>query len=142
MDQTHKLIMTVAQNACTGLEACDQLMARTEDEGIRRELLAERRQYQEFVREAEDCMSRIGGKFNRPGLMQRAGMWMGVQMNTALDKSPQHIADIAIQGATMGVVSMTRERRELPDADEDVQSLASRFITAQQENIDRLKEFL
>lgn len=142
MDQTHKLLRSVAENAYTGLEACDQLISRTEDEEMRRELTSEKQQYQEFVREAEDSLGRIGGKTSEPGPMQRAGMWMGVQMNTLMDKSTQHIADIAIQGATMGVVGMTRERRELSEAADNAQSLASRFITMQQENIERLKQFL
>ena len=74
--------------------------------------------------------------------MARMGMWMGIQMDTMMDATPSHIADMLIQGATMGVVGMTRDRNDLPDADAHAQGIASSFITAQQENIDRLKTYL
>ena len=142
MDQTQKLLRTVAENAHTGVTACGQLLERTEDEKMRQELSRQQQEYQTFANDAEQSLSRMGLRPAEPGPMQKAGMWMGVQLNTMMDRTPSHIADIAIQGATMGVVTMTRERRELSEADENAQSLAARLITIQQDSIDRLKEFL
>ena len=75
-------------------------------------------------------------------MMARMGMWMGMQMNTAMDRSSSHIADILIQGATMGVVEITKARNSFPDADPDSHGVASRFITCQQEAVERLKKVL
>ena len=45
MNHTQKLLQRVADGAHTGADGCDWLLERTEDEEMRRELAAERRQY-------------------------------------------------------------------------------------------------
>lgn len=142
MNHTQKLLQRVADGAHTGADGCDWLMARTEDEGMRRELDAQRRQYAQFADRAERALIESGARPREKGPLARAGMWMGIQMNTLTDATSTHVADILIQGATMGVVSMTRDRRELDEADALSQGLASDLITAQQSAIERLKAFL
>lgn len=142
MDQTQKLLQSVVENARTGLDACDQLLGRTKDAAIRDELMNQRAQYQSFAQDAERALYAAGGQPHRKNPMERMGMWMGVHINTMMDASAQHIAEIAIQGATMGVIGMTKDRADLPDADANAQGIASSFISCQQENIDSLKNFL
>jgi hypothetical protein len=74
--------------------------------------------------------------------MGRVGMWMGIQMNTMTDSSASHIAEIAIQGATMGVIETMRDRASLPEADANAQGIAYGFIAAQEEDIEAFKQFL
>ncbi len=142
MNQTHQLLQAIVENARTGADACDQLLSRTDDIEIRRELMLQRQQYQEAARDAETRLYNEGVEPQPKGPMARAGMWMGMQINTMMDRSPSHIADIVIQGSTMGVVEMTKARNSYPDADAHAQGIAANFITQQQEAIDRLKTFL
>lgn len=142
MNETVKLLERVAEAAHTGADACGELLEKTKDPGLRGELAAQRADYQNFARDAEQALFVAGGRLRAPGPVQRAGMWMGLQLNTLMDASPEHVADIAIQGATMGVIDMTRDRSDLPDANADAQGLASGLITAQQNAIERLKKFL
>ena len=141
-NQTQKLLQSVVENARTGLDACEQLLGKTKDQNMRNELMTQRDQYQQFTRDAENALFAAGGQPHRKNPMARMGMWMGIQMDTMTDVTPSHIADMLIQGATMGVVGMTRDRNDLPDADANAQGIASSFITAQQENIDRMKNYL
>lgn len=142
MNQTHQLLQCIVENARTGADACDQLLSRTDDIEVRRELMLQRQQYQEAARDAETRLYGEGVEPKPKGPMARAGMWMGMQINTMMDRSPSHIADIVIQGATMGVVEMTKARNSYPDADAEAQGIAANFITRQQEAIDRMKAFL
>ena len=71
--------------------------------------------------------------------MSRAGMWIGVKTNTLADDSAAHLAEIIIQGATMGVIAITRARNDLPDASPEAQDMAANLITVQQDAIERLK---
>lgn len=142
MTQTQKLLQSVVENARTGLDGCEQLVQRAEDPGIRDELMRQCQQYQNFVRDAERALADAGAKPHRKNPIERVGMWMGVQMNTMTDTSPSHIADMIIQGATMGVTEMTKDMNATPEADGNARGIASSFITAQQENIDKMKAFL
>ena len=88
------------------------------------------------------ALAAAGGRAEPVGPLQKAGMWMGTQMNTLTDRSNAHIAEMVIQGATMGIIEMTKARNTCPDADPGAASLASRFIVAQNDIIDRQKHYL
>ena len=142
MNQTEKLLQRIIENGRMGEDACDQLLQRAQDEAIRQALMREKQSYAEAVKQAEEKLTQLGVQPQPKGPMARMGLWMGMQMNAMLDRSQAHIADIVIQGATMGVVELTKARNSLPDADADSHGIAAGLITAQQEAIDRLKAFL
>ncbi|MGI6239667.1 MAG: hypothetical protein ACOYI5_08595 [Christensenellales bacterium] len=142
MNQTTELLARVAENARTGRNATDQLLKRVDDESMRAELTTQR----DFYSGAEqNAVQKLGGfdeKAPWENPVARAGMWAGIRMNTAFDKSNSNLADIVIQGATMGVIDTTKARNEFPDAGAEAQDAASAFITQQQDAIERMKNFL
>ena len=142
MNQTEKLLQAVVENGRMGASACKQLMEKTKDEALRTELIREKTDYENAVNSAEKMLQDMGVKPQPKGPMARMGMWMGMEMDTIMDHSASHIADMVIQGATMGIVEMTKARNSFPDADPNAQGIIAGLITCQQESIDRLKAFL
>jgi hypothetical protein len=142
MNQTEKLLQNIVENARMGEDACDQLLCKAEDESIRQELMQQKQQYAAASQAAEQKLTSMGVYPQPKGPMARMGMWMGMEMDTMMDKSPSHIADMLIQGATMGIVEMTKARNSNPDASGQAKQIAADFITGQQEAVDRLKSFL
>lgn len=142
MNETIQLLQDVVRNASTGHEGVEQLLHQVQNEGMRKELMTEREQYQSIMSNAEQALFAAGGKPENQGIMSRANMWVGVQMNTMMDKSDAHIAEIVIQGVTMGVIEMTKALNTYADADANARGLASNFVTQQQDAIDRQKIFL
>ena len=141
-NQTQKLLQSVIENARTGLDACEQMMAKTKDAALRDELMTQRTEYQKFAQDAERALYAEGGEPHAKGMMSRAGMWMGIEMNTMMNTTTPHMAEMLIQGSTMGVVGMTRDQGNLPDASAEAQGMATAFIQSQQAAIDRLKKLL
>ena len=142
MNETIQLLQDVVRNARTGQNAIEQLLQRVDDPEMRKELMTEKEQYQAMVRDSEQALYDVGGKPEPMGMMAHAGMWMGMQINTLMDKTNAHIAEIVIQGATMGVIEMTKAFNAYEDADARARGLASNFITQQQDTIERQKAFL
>lgn len=142
MDQTRNLLQSIVENARMGADACGQLLEKAEEEGIRGELIREREDYERAARDAEAQLERRGVQPHPKGAMARMGMWMGMQFNTMMDASEAHLAELTIQGASMGVVEITKARNDNPDASEEAQGVAARLIADQQAAIDRLKAFL
>lgn len=142
MNETVRLLQEVLRNARTGESGVEQLLLRAEEPEMRRELTWARDGYQRVVSNAESALQAAGGRPEPLSAMARAGMWMGMQINTLADKSDDHLAEIFIQGATMGVIEMTRALNAWEDADPDARGLASDFVTWQQEAIERQKAFL
>lgn len=142
MNETIQLLQDVVRSARTGEAAIGQLMDRAESPEMRGELNLEREQYRDTARQAESALAAAGGRPEPVGAMQRAGMWVGTQMNTLTDRSNAHIAEMVIQGATMGIIEMTKSRNTYPDADDTAAGIASRFIVQQNDIIDRQKAYL
>ena len=142
MNETIQLLQDVVRNARTGQDAVEHLMQKTEAGRMRDELIREKEDYGAAARQAESALAAAGGQAEPVGAMQKAGMWLGTQMNTLTDRSNAHIAEIVIQGATMGVIEMTKALNSYDGADATARDLASRFVVQQNETIDRQKGFL
>lgn len=69
-------------------------------------------------------------------------LWGSVQMNTLMNTSTQHMAEMMINGTTMGIIDMTKKIHQLPDADKGARELAEEFISGEQQNIEDLKAYL
>ena len=142
MNETVQLLQDVVRNARTGRDSVEQLLNKAEGAPMREELNKEKAEYLETRREGERALADAGGSAEPTGPMARAGMWMGLEMETLLDRSSAHIAEIAIQGANMGVVEMTKALNSYAAAGPVARDLAERFVARQNETIERQKRFL
>lgn len=142
MNETIQLLQDVARNARTGEAAIGHLLDKAESREMRGELKWEQSRYSAAAREAERALRDAGGEPEPVGLAQKAGMWVGTEMNTLTDRSNAHIAEMVIQGATMGIIEMTKARNTYPDADDGASGMASRFIVDQNDIIERQKAYL
>lgn len=142
MEQTKMLLQSVVDNARTGMNAVEQLMHYTDDAEMHRELTMEKEQYQAFLRDGEQMLFELGVKPDDEKLTEKVGMWMGLRMNTLTNANKDHLAELIIQGATMGVITMTRDRNDYAEASAEAQGIAANFIAAQQDTINRLKTML
>ena len=142
MDQTVQLLQRTLENARMGEDAFGQLLDKTMDQRLRQELMYQQEQYRDIIHNAEAQLYEAGGEPEPKDGFARAGAWMGMEMGTMFDRSTSHVADMVIQGATMGVIEMTKARSELTEADERAQGVASDFVARQQDGIERMKAFL
>ncbi len=76
-------------------------------------------------------------------MMEQTMLWGSIQMNTLLDSSEQHIAEMMINGTTMGIIDMTKKLNELeqPKAKRK-KEIAEEFIENSQAYIDMWKNYL
>ena len=142
MNQTIELLQRTLENARMGEDAFGQLLDKARDQQLRAELMYQQEQYRATVRTAEEQLYAQGGVPHAKSGPARVGAWLGMEMETMWDRSPQHMADMVIQGQTMGVIEMTKARSEYADADPQAQGLASEFVAKQQDGIERMKAFL
>ena len=74
--------------------------------------------------------------------MQKAMSWMGVEMNTMMDKSNSKIAELMIQGTNMGIIEGVKLLNQNPDANDGVKNLLNEFIKFQENTVEQLKKYL
>ena len=77
-------------------------------------------------------------------IMAKMGAKMGMAMNTMTDASTGHLAQMVIQGATMGTTELTRLIREHENTNcpEATLKLARDIVKYEEATIDTMKKFL
>ena len=59
-----------------------------------------------------------------------------------MDNSPSKIAEIIIQGSTMGITDMKKHMNEYQGVNYNVMELAEKHVETEQANIEEMKGFL
>lgn len=141
-NQSIRLLQEIVRAARDGAEGLSLVMEKTDNQALRQLLGEEKGQYAAAEQEAGQLLISHGGRAEPESMMNRAGMWMGMQMNTLMDKTPSHLAELLITGNTMGIVSLIRTKNSLPEADQASIELFNRMIALQSDGIERAKAFL
>ena len=142
MDQNREFLSEIARSARMGKEATVVLMDKVTDEQMRREIAQRKAEYSDLEHRADDLLAQTGTQPEPLPMMSKAGLWMGMQMETLTDKSDSHIAEIMIQGSGMGIIEMTKNKKRFSGAQQDTMALADDFLAMEEGGIERMKVFL
>ena len=63
-------------------------------------------------------------------------------MNTILNTSTSHIAELMIRGSNRGIIDMNKTLNRYPDAKGSAVELAKELMDFEEKNITRLKKYL
>ncbi len=144
-----QLLNSLYQVNRMSVSTIDSVLKRTEDEGLRQELCNQKQMYGRFSREAETMLNNAGQCPKEPSLMGKLGAEWGITTKTMFDRDADKIAEMMIQGTTMGITELTRERSDCescgsPDleATKKARDLCDTVISYEQESIERLKGYL
>ena len=141
---TKSFLDELYKNVKMGADSIIDLMPKVEDENMRAEMTAELERYEGFAKDIRTLLFKDGEEPKDESIMAKMGVKMGVMMNTMMDSTTSHIAEMMIQGATMGITDTTKLIRENENSScsEDALALARRIIRYEEESIERLKKFL
>jgi len=142
MNHSEQLLEYIYQNVKMGSHAIEELSGNVRDEKFHRHIDAQRREYDTFAASAASYLKNFDMVPREKGMLSKAGLAMGVRMNLMKDDSTSHLAEMMIQGSSMGIVDLTKKTREFSDAEPAVMDLAQKIIEFEQNNIERLKGFL
>lgn len=141
---TKSFLDELYKNIKMGADSIIDLMPKVSDRRLREEMTSELEHYEGFAGKIRSLLFDIDEEPREESFMSRLGVKMGVAMNTMMDDTASHIADMMIQGATMGITSTTKLIRESENTpcSEQALALARRIVEYEEESIERLKEFL
>ncbi len=142
MDTNTQLLLEISRSARMGKEAAQMLSDKVRSQDMRSEILQRKSEYENLEQAADDMLSDAGTQPEQTSAMGKAGLWMGLTMNTLTNQSDSHIAEIMMQGSGMGVIEMTKSLKRFPDAQQGAKDLAERFLAMEEGGIQRMKAFL
>ena len=140
--QEEKLLQRIYQGANTGIYSIQTVMPKITDSNITDQLSSYQGKLEAIARTAEQMMRSRGMDYKEQDVMAKAGIWAGVQWNSMMDHSASHIADMVIQGNTMGITEMVGAINHSPMIDCSVRELGTELVNAQRRNIEIMKRYL
>ena len=128
-----------ADMGCQGIESVLPHLDETEIKGV---LLHQQSEYQHIRKEAAKLLQADDDAPENVGVMERMSAQTMSAMKLAMDDSQESVAEMMIQGSTMGTIQMARRLHNCEAADEEVLTLANHLLHTEQNNIEQMKTFL
>lgn len=125
-----------------GMEASEIILPRTHGRGLSGQIKRQDEVYINLMEKSRALLKRQG---EEPESVKKSVQNMlrgAVRADTLFRREPQHIAELMVRGATMGVVGVTKAMNHAPDCDTQTRKMAEEYVAAEERNIDRLKGFL
>lgn len=146
MDKNESLLEEIYKNVKMGGDSIVDLLDRTDNgqpnsAGLRSEMTRELDRYRSFEQRAKDKLGARGLKPNELPLTSKLGAKAGMLFNTMLDTSTSHLAELMINGATMGVVELEKKLNDggySPEAE----SFAQEVVSYEKSTVESLGKFL
>ena len=137
-----ELLLHIAKATEMGMDGIRTVLPKAKDAALKRELDAEYREYGSIRDEACRYLHERGEEIPGVSAVAKASSEMMTNVETLLDGSDSKLADMMIQGTTMGVTKSVRKLNDYQGGDEAVRALADRLKNCEEARIEHLKAFL
>ena len=135
-------INEIYKNASVALLSISNVLPETENVELKKELQEEYDGYEKLLGEITAYMAEKGYEAKELGTMKKMFMSSGIKMNTAIDNTEGHIAQIMIKGTVMGVTELCRLLNNTECSDSKIIEFGERLKQLEENYEERLKKFL
>ena len=141
---TEEILQGVYKNIKMAEDAILDLMPRVKDEALKSDLTVQLATYEAFASRTAKLLEREGAKPVAEGALTRLSAKWGTMMNAMKYSSSTHLAEMVVEGATMGVndlLSLLRDGRA-KSVDEDVLRLAQDLCAYEERTVNEMRAYL
>ncbi len=136
------LLEKTYQNASIGITAIEAVLDKVKNQQFSNDLHKQLRDYQEIADKTKRQMRTSGARVKDVSQYNKVMMKGNVKMNMLMNSSDSHIAQMVIQGSTMGVTQMTKLLHASKNADGTCTKIAEEFVKKEEGNIEVMKHYL
>ena len=138
----NQLLNHIYQTAEMGREGIQSVLKYTGEPKLVSALNSQMDEYEQLQNAAGAMLQARGEPPRGLGPMAKVSSEVMSTMKAMTDRSAANIAEMMIQGSTMGVTKSLRTIRECDLRDEGIRRLADRLLKTEQANIEEMKRFL
>jgi len=145
MDETNELLTYIYQDCDMALDSLTMLIKKLDkkDNKIKDVIESVIKGYEKHLKIVKDYMKDNNYDIDSKPLISKLGAFMGIKMEVMKDNSDSRIANMLIQGITMGVLNVTKNLNKYKGkVSKDILSIVKDFKKHQEESIDKLKAYL
>lgn len=141
-EKDYALLNSIYRNAEMGRDGLYFVLRHTEDTTFRKLVATQMLEYQNILDRVEDKMRSAGQAPEGNPACAKMMVRMTSCRKASEDNSPSALADMLIQGSTMGVTKMARQISHYRAHCEDCVALAEELQKVEENNIHQLKQYL
>ena len=131
------------KNAHIAIQSISDVLPDCKDAEFERELKEEYEGYKNEVDKISTFMKQKDLEPKDINVFKKAGMWMGIKMNSLTDKSTSHLADMMVKGTVMGITELKQLLgREEGVLGEETKEMINELLSLEERYEERLKRFL
>ena len=142
MDKTEELLQFIAQNTRMGADNLTDILTKVDDKGLAGVLEGQRKGYVALHEEVLKMLKEALVEEREPQLIPKMAAFIGLQWNTLTDHSPKRIAQLLVEGCTMGTIDITRHINDSTGASAEALQLADRLLRFEEGAIGKFKQYL
>ncbi len=141
---TEELLEELHKNVTMAKESLTDIMPKVKNADLSAELTCQFNEYDKFCNSITELLKKFGGETKTQGFMTKMSAKIGIEMNTLTDSSDNHIAQMIIEGTTMGITDTIRLVRDYENSNcsEEALSLARKIVSYQEKTVEDVKKFL
>lgn len=137
-----ELLQYVHETAEMGIIGLEDVAGQIRDGGMRASVRSQIGEYRDISRQSADLLRAKGRDPKEPGLMARISSNAMSVMKTLADPSDSKIAEMVIQGNTIGITKGLKHLHDYGGGDRQVRALAEKLVATEQANVEQMKGFL
>ena len=137
-----ELLQYVHKTAQMGIKGLQDVEGQIREEPLREAVGRQVAEYRKISREAGELLRSYGEEPDDVGMMARISSEVMSAAKTFPTASSSKIAEMVIQGNTMGITKGTKHLNDYAGDDRQVRALAQRLISTEQDNVEQMKRFL
>ena len=142
--EAEKLAEELYKNLSMGCDAYMDMLPHVKDNRIKTDITAAMCYYEKTTGKVKEYLTSHGAQPSERGMMAKMATKAGIAMNTVMDHSDSHIAEMLIEGATMSVTTaekLSNHAEDKPDCRELV-GICRDWAKFEQNHIEALKKYL
>lgn len=143
MKKEVRLLNHIHQSADMGQDSLKHILELSNNKEFTKVIQSWIEEYQKAYQESGELLKNYQeeeGK-NAPAMSKMMSNVMS-KVKNMMDPSTSKLAEIVLQGATMGITEMTKEIHEYNGKDEKVLNLAKNLLKKEEKNVEEMKKFL
>ena len=142
-NQNLNILDEVNKGATMGMDALSIIYDKASDNEFKKVLDTEFNKYKKISERVNGLYDNYSDKEpHQTNSMNKMMTWYGIQMRTITDDTTSKLSELLMQGTNMGIIEGRRLINQNPNAESNVKSILSDFVSMQEDSVETLKKYL
>ena len=141
-EENKKVLNEIHKGLIMGMESLSVIEPKISSDEFRRLINSQYNEYADILLNVNSNLQEYNVKGEDTSPMQKVMGWSSIQMSTLMDDSDSKISDMLIRGTTMGIIEGRKMLNNNDNIDKDVKDILYTFVSKQEHDVEKLKEWL